>query len=166
MKKWGIFVLLIYFFPQLLNVVMKLLQTLAISILGEKVGAVISAILGIIYLVLILAAPIYYLLWYDKNQRDKKNNKTKQTIRNTLMSIPLGTDFNTVSSMFANMKAVYPPELDSDELLSDGVRRKTYVWWLDWEVTNPNNGQVQNAYFMIAFDNDKFVMKNEYGLFD
>lgn len=165
MKKWGIFLLIIYFCPKLLAIPLSLVDILLDGAFG-RIGGFIGVLLYFLILAIIVAAPIYYLLWYDKNQRDKKNNQTKQIIRNAVMSIPLGADFNTVSSMFDNMKAVYPPELDSDELLSDGVRRKTYVWWLDWEVTNPNNGQVQNAYFMIAFDNDKFVMKNEYGLFD
>jgi len=74
------------------------------------------------------------MLLARRNQRKvKENTEKKVNIQKVFSSLSTGSSLLLVKDRLGACKSVSSANLVSEVILENGVNRKTYVWYLDWD---------------------------------
>lgn len=71
--------------------------------------------------------------WGGGTTAKERNAARKLKLQETFSSLPIGTTFLVAANRFRQCEAISSPNLVSEVTLENGVNRKVYIWYLDWE---------------------------------
>ena len=116
----------------------------------------------------------------------ERNAMRKAKLQGVFSELSIGTPFSTVANKLGECEAVSTANLVSEVILENGVNRKVYMWYLDWDyVVSKSSGGVvlynyangnsmgamggkttRKAFIQMVFEDNKLVAKEQQGLYE
>ena len=106
-----------------------------------------GAIVAIVFLVI-----VSFTLWVIFNESRnagvrERNVKRLSKLQESFSEIYIGQGYSSIYSKFNSCEGISPPKLLSETKLENGVIRKVYAWYLDWDYTDGTTTSISTMPF-------------------
>lgn len=83
---------------------------------------------------------------HDKGVRERNANRLSK-IQSKFSKISIGQEYSVIHNEFNSCEAISKPNLISEEKLKNGVIRKVYIWYLDWDYVDATTTSINTMPF-------------------
>lgn len=109
------------------------------------IWACVMSVLVIALFVYLISHEIYANI-HDRGVRERNANRLSK-IQSIFSKISIGQDYSLIYNEFNSCEAVSTAKLISETMLENGVIRKVYIWYLDWDYTDGTTTSISTMPF-------------------